>query len=97
MLEIKPDTRLALAEDIMIQAIPELDYYFAFNITNGDQFQLNHTAHWVLDSIVTIPSCQTLITKFAQAFDIELQKAKEDLVEIVQFACQNNIIKELKV
>jgi len=51
MLALKPDIRLTLGEDIMIQAIPELDHYYAFNVKNGDHFELNLTAHWVLDAI----------------------------------------------
>jgi len=96
MLAIKSDARLALAEGIMIQAIAELDHYYAFNITGGDQFKLNHTAYWVLEAIGNGANSQALVDEFAQKFGLEEEKAKEDLVEVIQFALENNIIKELE-
>jgi hypothetical protein len=96
MLAIKPDVRLALAEGIMVQAIPELDHYYAFNIMGGDQFELNCTAYWVLEAIETGINFQALVDEFAQNFDLELEKAKEDLAEVIQFALENKIIMEIK-
>lgn len=96
MLAIKPDVRLALAEGIMVQAIAELDHYYAFNIMEGDQFKLNHTAYWVLETIGTGINFQALLDEFAQNFDLEKEKAKEDLAEVIQFALENHIIKEIE-
>lgn len=84
MLEIGTGVRLALAEDIMLQAIPELDHYYAFNIKSGDQFLLNHSAHWILEAMGHTTDFGTLNRDFAQAFDIEFQRAKEDLNETIQ-------------
>lgn len=96
MLEIKPGTQFVLEEGITIQAIAELDYYYAFNISTGDQFQLNHTSHWVLESIEVGTTLQELIDKFGGGFDLSPDKAKEDLMEVVQFALENGIIKEVQ-
>jgi|GEM_PF-653206 hypothetical protein len=95
MLAIKPDVRLAQAEGIMVQAIPEIDHYYAFSIMGGDQFKLNYTAYWVLGAIGNGVNFQTLLDEFAQNFDLEEEKAKEDLAEVIQFALENNIIKEI--
>ena len=97
MLAIKPDDRLALAEGIMVQAIAELDHYYAFDITGGDQFKLNHTAYWVLEAIGNGANFQALVDEFAQNFGLEPEKAREDLAEIIQFALENNIIKEVEL
>lgn len=96
MLAIKPDDRLALAEGIMIQAIAELDHYYDFNITGGDQFKLNYTAYWVLEAIGNGIRFQALVDKFAQDFDLGAEKSREDLAEVIQFALENKIIKEIK-
>ena len=93
---MKPDARLALAEGIMVQAIVELDHYYAFNITEGDQFKLNHTAYWVLEAIGNGIRFQALVDKFAQNFELGAKKSREDLAEVIQFALQNNIIKEIE-
>lgn len=96
MLEIKPGTQFALEEGITIQAIAELDHYYAFNISTGDQFQLNHTSHWVLESIEGGITFQELIDKFAEDFYLSPDKAKEDLMEVIKFALENGIIKEVQ-
>lgn len=96
MLALKPDVRLALAEDIMVQAIAELDHYYAFNIMGGDQFKLNHTAYWVLEAIGNGANFQALVDKFAQNFNVGAKKAEEDLVEVIQFGLENKIIRELE-
>jgi hypothetical protein len=44
MLALTPDSRFKLAEDTLLQALPDLDHYYAFNTTDGDNFKLNHTA-----------------------------------------------------
>lgn len=96
MLAIKADVRLALADGIMLQAIAELDHYYAFSITGGDQFKLNYTAFWVLEAIGNGTRFKALIDEFAKNFNLGADKAKEDLAEVIQFALENNIIKEIK-
>ena len=51
MLALNAEIRFQLGEDILLQALPELDHYYAFNVKSGDNFKLNHTAHWVLGAI----------------------------------------------
>ncbi len=96
MLAINPGAKLVLVEEVMLQAIPELDHYYAFNTASGDQYQLNHTAHWILEAIGHCNDFQTVAGEFAQAFDIELERAKEDLAEVIQSALENSIIREVK-
>ncbi|MFX0198198.1 MAG: PqqD family protein [Candidatus Hodarchaeota archaeon] len=96
MLALKPDTRLVLEEEITIQAIAELDHYYAFNVSTGDQFQLNHTSHWVLESIEGGITFQELTDKFAGGFALSSDKAKEDLMELIKFALESGIIKEVR-
>ena len=95
MLAIKPTTRFALEDDITLQGISELDHYYAFDIKNGDQFQLNHTAHWVLESIGSSTTFQELLDKFAKVYDLQQHTAQDDLLEIIGNAFENHIIKEV--
>lgn len=96
MLAIKPDARLALAEGIMVQAIAELDHYYAFDITGGDQFKLNYTTYWVLEAIGNGINFQALVVEFGNNFGLEAEQAREDLAELIEFTLQNNIIKEIE-
>lgn len=95
MLAINSDNIFVLAEGISLQSIPELEHYFAFNTSTGDHFKLNHTAHWVLESIGSETSFHGLIEKFAKEYDLSQDTAKEDLSEIIRYALENNIIKEV--
>lgn len=96
MLALKAETRLALAEDIMLQAIPELDHYYAFNVANGDHFELNHTAYWVLETIGQGVTLTQLRERFESQFDIDPGTADEDLTEVLGFGIENHIIKEVE-
>jgi hypothetical protein len=95
VLAINSGTRFILAEGISLQSIPELDHYFAFNTSTGDHFKLNHTAHWVLESIGSEMSFQELVDKFAKEYDLSQNTAREDLSEIIRYAFENQIIKEV--
>ena len=96
MLALKPETRLALRDDITIQAIPELNHYYAFNIKNGDHFQLNHTAYWILEEVGTEMTLTELSDKFGKTFELEQDVAERDLCEVIKFALGNNIVKEVR-
>ena len=95
MLEMKSDTRLSLAEDIIIQALPELDHYYAFNLKNGDHFKLNQTAYWVLEAIGDGVKLARLLDRFAEAFELRPEAAEMDLCEVINFAIENNVVKEI--
>lgn len=96
MLAMKLGTRLALTEDIMLQAISELDHYYAFNVANGDHFELNHTAYWVLETIGQGVTLAELRERFEGQFDIDPGTADEDLTEVLGFGIENHIIKEVE-
>lgn len=96
MLEMNAETRLHLENDILLQALPELNHYFAFNIKNGDNFKLNRTAHWVLTAIGNGVSYSELLQHFSQEFVIDERTAEQDLGEVLQHATENKIIKEVK-
>lgn len=96
MLALKPDTRLLLGEDIMIQTIPELDHYYVFNVKNGDHFELNHTAYWVLEAIGQGVRLAELRPRFAERFELNAEIAENDLAEVIRFGTENHIIKEVE-
>ena len=97
MLVLKPTTRLALEENIILQGISELDHYYAFDIKSGDQFRLNHTACWVLEAIGRGISFQQLVENYGENFNLQAGTAQDDLTEIIQNASENHIIKEVVI
>lgn len=95
MLALNAEIRFQLGEDILLQALPELDHYYAFNVKSGDNFKLNHTAHWVLAAIGGGVKYVDLLQTFSQNFEIEIEIAKQDLIEVIKYALENKIIKEV--
>jgi len=96
MLALNPDSRFKLEEDILLQALPEIDHYYAFNTKDGDNFKLNHTAHWVLAAIGSGVNYLELLHAFSKKFDLDGKAAEQDLKEVLQYALENKIIKEVK-
>ena len=96
MLALNPDSHFELGEDILLQALPELDHYYAFNTKDGDNFKLNHTAHWTLATIGRSVNYSELLEGFSKKFDLDSKTAEQDLKEVLQYALENKIIKEVK-
>lgn len=96
MLALNPDSRFELEADILLQALPELDHYYAFNTKDGDNFKLNHTAHWALAAIRSGVNYLELLKGFTKTFDLNGKTAEQDLREVLQYALENKIIKEVK-
>ncbi|MBU1744064.1 MAG: hypothetical protein KJ649_04115 [Proteobacteria bacterium] len=96
MLALKPGSRFELEEDVLLQALPELDHYYAFNTKDGDNFKLNHTAHWALAAIGSGVNYMELLEGFSTKFDLDGKAAEQDLKEVLQYALENKIIKEVK-
>ena len=92
MLEIDPKAKFAISENIVLRALPDAGQYYAFDVVNGDHFNLNSTAHWALDRISRNVSFASLLTDFVTEFGLKRDKALRDLVELIEFALENNII-----
>jgi len=96
MLEVKSKRKLAMSDNILIQGIPELDHFYAFNVKDGDHFKLNRTAYWVLETICSgLIRFKDMIIRYMAEFNIDRRTAKNDLDEIILFALNNKIIKEV--
>ena len=95
MLEVTNNSQLAMSNNILIQGIPELDHFYAFNLKDGDHFQLNHTAYWVLETIGRGLRFEDLIIRYMAEFNIDRKTAKNDLDEVIIFALKNKIIEEV--
>jgi hypothetical protein len=95
MLALSPESCFELGGDILLQALPELGHYYAFNAKDGDNFKLNHTAHWVLATIGNGENYAELLEGFLKKFDLDSKTGEQDLREVLQYALENKIIKEV--
>jgi hypothetical protein len=95
MLEVTNKRQLAMSDNILIQGIPELDHFYAFNVKDGDHFKLNRTAYWVLETIGSGRRFEDLITRYMVEFEVDINTARKDLHEVISFALKNKIIMEV--
>lgn len=95
MLEIKPENRFSLAESIILQAIPELEHYYAFDTENGDHYELNRTAFEIIQDISPSFNFAELTRKFIDEYGLHPEQAEADLYEVIRFAVDNKIIREV--
>ena len=96
MLALKPNSRFQLEDDILLQALPELDHYYVFKTKEGDNFKLNHTAHWVFEAIGKGMNYSKLLQGFSRKFKLDKKTAEKDLTEVIKYGLENKIIKEVK-
>jgi len=95
MLEVTSNSQLAMSDQILIQGIPELNHFYAFNVKDGDHFKLNHTAYWVLETIGRGLRFEDLISRYMEKYEIGRDIAEKDSNELIRFALKSNIIKEV--
>ena len=95
MLEVTSNSQLAMSDQVLIQGVPELDHFYAFNVKDGDHFKLNHTAYWVLETIGRGLRFEDLLTMYMEKYKVGSDIAEKDLNELIRFALKSNIIKEV--
>lgn len=92
MLALKPDTVLALEQGIVLHSLPEQDHFFAFSVISGDEFKLNRTSFWVLESIGKGVKWDELKSSFLKTFDVDPEQGELDICEIVEQFLNEKII-----
>lgn len=92
MLEINQSGKFALSEDILLKAFPEANQYYAFDTKNGEHFNLNSTAYWVLNKLAHNDNFGLLAEGFALEFGLKKEDALTDLAELIESALESKII-----
>ena len=92
MLEINDHTVFSLFDSIVMQALPDLDSFYAFNVETGEHYKLNSTAYWLLENIGQSKNYKALVQIFAREYDIDEATANKDIEDILHFGLDNNII-----
>ena len=92
MLEINNKTIISLSDSIVLQSLPDLDMYYAFNIETGDHYKLNSSAYWLLKKITRGYSSDSLRQEFISEYEIDAETAQKDIEDIMQYSLDNKII-----
>lgn len=95
MLELTPGTLLALSESVIIKHLPDVDKYYAFNVDDGEHYELNYSAYWMLRTIETGICYSEVQKRFAEEFDLTADEANQDLNEAIHLVLENKIIREV--
>lgn len=93
MLALESDTVLALEQGIVLHSLPGQNHFFAFSVISGDEFKLNQTSFWVLETIGEGIKWDKLKSSFLKTFDVAPKQGESDLREIVSQFYKEKIIR----
>ena len=93
MLALKPETVLNLKPGIVLHSLPDQNWFHAFSVITGDQFRLNRTSYWVLETISNGIDWTLLRDKFIKIFEVSAKQGEADLRELVDELCKQKIIR----
>ncbi len=93
MLALKPDETLALKDGIVLHSLPSQNWYYAFSVITGDQFRLNRTSFWVLETISNNIEWNHLRDRFLTAFEVSTKQGEADLRKLVRNLSEQKIIR----
>jgi hypothetical protein len=79
MLALKDDDIISLVPNIALYGDAKRNFFFAFNVITGEQFRLNSTSFWVIESITEGIKWAKLKESFFQKFDVEWEQGDKDL------------------
>ena len=91
MLDLK--TEFILNEDIVLRGIG--DKFWALNVKDGKQFRLNKTSYAILNSLRSETAIGVVVNTMQQAYKVEHEVLLADCENIIRYALDRNIIKEV--
>ena len=93
MLALEPGETIALENGIVLHSLSGQNWYHAFNIITGDQFRINKTSFWVLETISNGIEWNRLKEGFLAAFEISDEEGEADLRELLNDLYNQNIVR----
>ncbi|MFH0768369.1 MAG: hypothetical protein V1932_02220 [Chloroflexota bacterium] len=79
MLALKAHDNVGLAPNIALYGDARNDFFLAFNVITGEQFSLNSTSFWVMESIMKSMEWAKLRESFFRKFELERSRSDKDL------------------
>lgn len=92
MLALKPETVLNLKPGIVLHSLRDQNWFHAFSVITGDQFRLNQTSYWVLETISNGIDWTLLRDKFIKIFEVSAEQGEADLRELLNELYNQKII-----
>ena len=93
MLELESNTRLVLEEGIVLHSLSDQDWFHAFSVVTGDQFQLNRTSFWVLETLDGGIEWGRLRESYLTTFKVSSEQGEADLRKLMNELYKQKIIR----
>ena len=93
MLALESGDTLALENGIVLHSLPNQNFFYAFSVVTGDQFRLNRTSFWVLETIGEGIEGAQLKDKFLEAFEVNTIQGETDLNRLLSDLYEQKIIR----
>jgi len=93
MLALKPETVLNLKPGIVLHSLPDQNWFHAFSVITGDQFRLNQTSYWVLETISNGIGWALLRDNFIKIFKVSAKQGEADLRKLVDELYKQKILR----
>lgn len=92
MLALNPGIVLTLEPGIVLHSLPDQDWFYAFSVVTGDQYRLNRTSFWVLETINGGIEWGRLRESYLTTFEVSVRRGEADLRKIVNGLYKHKII-----
>jgi len=79
MLALKADDKIGLVPNIALHSNAQNNFFMAFNVITGEQFRLNTTSFWVMESITEGIEWAKLKESFFRRFEVGRAQGDKDL------------------
>lgn len=71
------------------------DKYWALDISSGNQYRLNEVSHFILNLLRVQMSTDQVVEEILREYEVDRDQATADCSNVIRFAIEKNIIKEV--
>ena len=83
MLALRRGVILSLEPGIVLHSLPDQQSFYAFSAVTGDQYRLNRTSFWVLETISDGIEWFKLRNDFLSTFEVSRKEGEIDLRKLI--------------
>lgn len=69
--------------------------YWALDTSSGSQYKLNEIAYFILSLMRKPVKIEQIVEEILKEYDVSCERAEKDCLQILQFAAEKGIVKEV--
>ena len=85
---------LCLNETVVLRGLS--DKFWALDTSSGNQYKLNKASYFILDLLRTPTTIGQVVEEILKEYSVPREQAACDCVNVLQFAVEKSIVKEVK-